>query len=135
MLAAIQGASPSNQDLASFAVNLDRGGNAGQIVVVPRQAANTQTTRELGDDLQTSSAAFAKSSGTEVAVGGPAGNLTDFTNETSAQIPLVVAALSVAVALVLMIGLQTVALPLVAVAFDALMHPGHVRGDDAPVRG
>ena len=33
---------------------------------------------------------------------------------------LVVAALSVAVALVLMIGLQTVALPLVAVAFDAL---------------
>ena len=120
VLAAIQGASPSNQDLASFAVNLDRGGNAGQIVVVPQQAASTQTTRELGDDLQTSSAAFAKSSGTEVAVGGPAGNLTDFTNETSAQIPLVVAALSVAVALVLMIGLQTVALPLVAVAFDAL---------------
>ena len=78
------------------------------------------TTRQLGEDLQTSSAAFAKSSGTEVAVGGPAGNLTDFTNETSAQIPLVVVALSVAVALVLMIGLRTIALPLVAVAFDAL---------------
>ena len=120
VLAAIQGAPPTNQDLASFAVNLDRGGNAGQIVVVPKYASKTVTTRELGEDLQTSSAAFAKSSGTETAVGGPAGNLTDFTNETNAQIPLVVAALSIAVALVLMIGLRTIALPLVAVAFDAL---------------
>ena len=120
VLAAIQGAPAANRDLASFAVNLDRGGNAGQIVVVPRYAARTVTTRELGEDLQTSSAAFAKSSGTETAVGGPAGNLTDFTNETSAQIPLAVAALAVAVALVLMIGLRTILLPLVAVAFDAL---------------
>ena len=89
-------------------------------MVVPRSSVHSETTRELGEDLQTSSAAFAKSSGTEVAVGGPAGNLTDFTNETSAQIPLVVAALAVAVALVLMIGLRTIVLPLVAVAFDAL---------------
>src|SRR6185295_18863789 len=120
VLAAIQGASASNQDLASFAVNLDRGGNAGQIVVVPKQAARTNATRELGGDLQSSAATFAKSSGTKAAVGGPAGNLTDFTNETSARIPLVVGVLSVAVALVLMIGLRTIALPLVAVAFDAL---------------
>ena len=120
VLAAIQGAPPTNQDLASFAVNLDRGGNAGQIMVVPRYASSTTTTRELGEDLQTSAAAFATSSGTETAVGGPAGNLTDFTNETSSKIPLVVAALSVAVALVLMIGLRTITLPLVAVAFDAL---------------
>ena len=120
VLAAIQGAPAAQQDLASFAVNVDQGGTAGQIMVVPKQAANTVTTRELGDDLQTSAAAFAKSSGTQVAVGGPAGNLTDFTNETSAKIPVVVAVLALAVALVLMIGLQTVALPLVAVAFDAL---------------
>ena len=45
VLAAIQGAPASNQDLASFAVNLDRGGNAGQIVVVPKQAARTDATR------------------------------------------------------------------------------------------
>jgi putative drug exporter of the RND superfamily len=120
VLAAIQGAPAANQDLASFAVNLDRGGNAGQIVVVPRLAANSESTRQLGEDLQTSAAAFAKSTGTETAVGGPAGNLTDFTNETSARIPLVVAVLAVAVALVLMIGLRTVMLPIVAVAFDAL---------------
>ena len=51
------------QDLASFAVNLDQGGNAGQIVVVPKQAASTPTTRELGDDLKTSAAGFAKPAG------------------------------------------------------------------------
>jgi RND superfamily putative drug exporter len=120
VLAAIQGAPASNQDLASFAVNLDRGGNAGQIVVVPRQAASSESARQLGEDLQTTSATFAKATGTETAVGGPAGNLTDFTNETSARIGLVVAALAMAVALVLMIGLRTVILPVVAVAFDAL---------------
>ena len=88
VLAAIQGAPKADRALASFAVNLDRGGNAGQIVVVPRQAARTQTTRELGEDLQSSGAAFAKRTGTEVAVGGPAGNLADFTSETNARLPL-----------------------------------------------
>ena len=53
VLAAIQGAPPADRDLASFAVNLDRGGNAGQIVVVPRaRRAAPMTTRELGEDLQ-----------------------------------------------------------------------------------
>ena len=116
VLAAIQGAPKADRALASFAVNLDRGGSAGQIVVVPRQAARTETTRELGEDLQSSGAAFAKRTGTEVAVGGPAGNLADFTSETNARLPIAV----VAVALVLMIALKTIALPLVAVAFDLL---------------
>ena len=58
VLAAIQGAPPANQDLASFAVNLDRGGNAGQIVVVPGAGRLHRATRELGEDLQTSSAAL-----------------------------------------------------------------------------
>lgn len=121
VLAAIQGAPAESKELASFAVNVDGGGNAGQIVVVPRSAAKTEATRELGADLQTSGASFAKASGTEVAVGGPAGNLADFTSETNARLPIAVAAVAVGVALVLMIALQTIALPLVAVAFDALV--------------
>jgi RND superfamily putative drug exporter len=120
VLAAIHGAPKADRALASFAVNLDRGGSAGQIMVVPRQAARRETTRALGEDLQSSGAAFAKSTGTEVAVGGPAGNLADFTSETNARLPIAILAVTIAVALVLMIALKTIALPLVAVAFDML---------------
>jgi RND superfamily putative drug exporter len=120
VLAAIAGAKSADRTLASFAVNLDRGGNAGQIVVVPREAARSEATRELGSDLRDSAAAFARSSGTQVAVGGPAGDLADFTSETNARLPLVVVALALGVALVLMIALQAIALPLVAVACDLL---------------
>jgi RND superfamily putative drug exporter len=120
VLAAIQGASAGNRAVASFAVNLDAGGSAGQIVVVPAAAANSEATRELGEDLRTWSEAFAAESGTETAVGGPAGNLTDFASETGARIPFVVIGVALGVALVLMVALRTVLLPLVAVAFNLL---------------
>ncbi len=121
VLAAIQGAPASDRALASFAVNLDRGGNAGQIVVVPRAPARAQATRDLGRDLQDSAAAFAVASGTQVAVGGPAGDLADFTSETNARLPLVILMLALGVALVLMVALKAIALPLVAVACDLLV--------------
>jgi RND superfamily putative drug exporter len=120
VLAAIQGAPAADRSLASFAVNVERGGNAGQIVVIPRQPARAQSTRDLGEDLKDSAAAFAEATRTQVAVGGPAGDLADFTSETNARLPLVVVGLALAVASVLMIALQTVVLPLVAVAFDLL---------------
>ncbi len=120
VLAAIQGAPKADRALASFAVNLDRGGTAGQIVVVPHEAASSDATRALGGDLRDSAAAFAAKTGTQVAVGGPAGDLRDFTNETNARLPLVIVALALAIALVLAAALRTLALPLVAAAFDLL---------------
>ena len=120
VLAAIQGASKENRALASFAVNLDRGGSAGQIVVVPHEAASSDATRALAGDLRDSAAAFAAKTGTRTAVGGPAGDLADFASETNARVPLVIAALALAIALVLMVALRTVLLPLVASAFNLL---------------
>ncbi len=120
VLAAIQGASKSNRALASFAVNLDRGGSAGQIVVVPHEAASSDATRALAGDLRDSAAAFATKTGTQTAVGGPAGDLADFASETNARLPLVIGALALAIALVLMVALRTVVLPLVATAFNLL---------------
>ena len=59
--------------------------------------------------------------GTQAAVGGPAGQLGDFTTETTSRILAVVIALAVALALLLMIMLRAVALPLAAIAFDLLV--------------
>jgi X-X-X-Leu-X-X-Gly heptad repeat protein len=120
VLAALAGSSPTQRETASFAVNLDRGGTAGQITIVPRGDISSTATRELGADLQRRVDAFAARTHTEAAVGGPAGQLGDFTTKTLASIWPVVLVLAGAVALLLMALLRAVVLPLVAVAFDLL---------------
>ena len=57
---------------------------------------------------------------TQVAVGGPAGDLGDLTSVTRSRIWLDVAALSLVVALVLALAMQAVLLPLVATLFSLL---------------
>ncbi len=120
VLAAISGATPGQRNQASFAVNLDRGGSAGQITVIARQGAEADATRALGADLQRRVDAFAARTHMQAAVGGPAGQLGDFTTETSSRILAVVVALAIALALLLTILLRAVALPLAAIAFDLL---------------
>ena len=120
VLAAIAGASPTQQAQASFAVNLARGGNAAQITVIPRYAMEDPRTQHLGKDLKTGAETFAKGTGTQAAVGGPAGSLADFQSETISKIAPVTVTTSVVVAFLLVLLLQSVVLPLVAVAFDLL---------------
>jgi RND superfamily putative drug exporter len=120
VLAAVQGAPAAARNQAAFAINLQRGGTAGQIVVVPKHPSSDARTRALGNRLRRMSDQFAASSRAEVAVGGPAGELTDFQSKTLSRLPWVVAGLAIAIAIVLMIALRAVLLPLVAVAFDVL---------------
>lgn len=120
VLAAIQGAPSGDQQTAGFALNVDNGGNAGQIVVFPKQAATTQATQDLGVTLKDKADAFARTAKVETAVGGPAGNFADFRTFGEAHLWWVVAATVVAIALLMMVALRAVALPIVAVAFDTL---------------
>jgi RND superfamily putative drug exporter len=120
VLSAIDGAQPSDRNQATFAVNLERGGDAGMITVIPKQPSSSKRTQQLGADLVVMSRSFAKSSGTDVAVGGPAGELADFESSVSADIWPVVVGVAIAVTLLLMIALRSVLLPLVVVAFNLL---------------
>jgi X-X-X-Leu-X-X-Gly heptad repeat protein len=120
LLAAVAGAPPAASNAAGFAVNVTRGGNAGQIVVVSRYPANSATTAALGDRLDRIARRYAVANRLAVAVGGPAGNLNNFASATNDRLPWVIVALALAVALTLGIALRAVALPIVAVAFDLL---------------
>ncbi|UGS36274.1 MMPL family transporter [Capillimicrobium parvum] len=120
VLAAVSGAQPAARNQASFAVNLDRGGSAGQIVVISRTDASSDATRNLGEDLQARVDAFTKATRTEGAVGGPAGQLGDFTTATASRILPVAVALAVIMSLLLMAFLRAIAVPLAAVALDLL---------------
>ncbi len=120
LLAAVAGAQPAASNAAGFTVNVTRGGSAGQIVVVSRYPANAAQTAALGDRLKLIAGRFAVSNHLQVAVGGPAGNLADFTSATNGRLPWVIFALALAVALALGLMLRAVALPIVAVAFNLL---------------
>ena len=120
VLAAIQGAPASQRNVASFAVNLERGGNAGMITLTPRFSADDPKAQQLGEDLQKRVDAFAKVSGTEVALGGPAGSLGDFKSEAASRIWPVVIAVAVIIALMLMAFMRAIAVPAAVVLLDML---------------
>ena len=120
VLSAIDGAQPPDRNQATFAVNLERGGDAGQITVIPKRPSSSAQTQELGEDLVAMSQAFARRTGSDVAVGGPAGQLADFQSSISEDIWPVVIGIAIAITLVLMVALRSVLLPLVVVAFNLL---------------
>jgi X-X-X-Leu-X-X-Gly heptad repeat protein len=120
LLAAVAGAQPAASNAAGFTVNVTRGGSAGQIVVVSRYPANAAQTAALGERLKLTAARFAAANHLQVAVGGPAGNLADFTSATNARLPWAIFALAFAVALALGLALRAVLLPVVAVLFNLL---------------
>jgi RND superfamily putative drug exporter len=120
VLAALSGATAADRNQATFAVNLEKGGNAGQIVVVSKDAASDPATQELGERLADTADEFAETTGLQVAVGGPAGNLSDFTSETSSRIMPAVIGVAIAVALLLMALLRAILIPLAAVVWNLL---------------
>lgn len=89
-------------------------------VVASKYRASDPRTVGLGSTLASLSQAFGRHTGTQIAVGGPAGNLGDLTSVTKSRIWLDVAALSVAVALVLALALRALLLPVVATLFSLL---------------
>ena len=120
LLAAIAGAPPADSNAAGFAVNVSRGGDAAQIVVISRYRANAGRTAALGERLTAITRRFAARNHLQAALGGPAGNLANFTSATNDRLPWVIIALSLAVALLLGVALRAVLLPVVAVLFNLL---------------
>jgi RND superfamily putative drug exporter len=120
LLAAIAGAPPASSNAAGFTLNLTRGGDAGQLVVISRYSSSAPQTAALGSRLDGIARRFAARNRLEVAVGGPAGDLADFTSATNARLPWVIVALALAVGLTLGLALRAVALPIIAVLFNLL---------------
>lgn len=120
VLAAVAGATRNERNAATFAVNLTRGGTAGQIVVVSKYPSNDPRTQALGTHLVALSHTFAANHNLQMAVGGPQGNLGDLTHATRDRLWTDVAVLSAAVVLVLALALRSIVMPLVSTAFALL---------------
>jgi X-X-X-Leu-X-X-Gly heptad repeat protein len=121
VLAAVAGAPAVQRTDATFTINLLRGGNADQILVVSKYPSNDARTAALGSTLAKLSQSYARTHDAEVAIGGPAGNLGDLTSVTKSRVWLDILVLALAMVTVLGIALRAVVLPVVATAFSLLV--------------
>jgi RND superfamily putative drug exporter len=121
VLAAVEGARGADRNQATFAVNLTRGGSAGQIVVVSKYPSNDPRSAALHRRLIAIGATFGRANDARVAVGGPGGNLADLTSATKSKIWIDVAMIAAALTVVLALALRAIVLPAVAVLFNLLV--------------
>jgi RND superfamily putative drug exporter len=114
VLSALDGARGANRERAANAIDLDGGGQAASIFVISRYSFNSQGSIDLNDRLEDDAAVLAREADLETGVAGGAATLNTYSEITRERIPLVVAAITLATFLVLVLVLR--ALPLAAIA-------------------
>lgn len=142
VLAALDGSSRGARTQAGFAVNLDGGGQAARITVVPDSGPNSPDTRALNDRLKGEAARLATDAGVRVDVGGVAAQLSDYQRALGSTLPLLVVALSIITFLVLIPILRAIVLPALSVVLNLLTVGASFgvvallfQGDDPPLGG
>jgi RND superfamily putative drug exporter len=119
-LAALDAAPADQRTGSTFAVNLDRGGDAARIVVVEDGDPTREGRATLRDRLEREADRLAQETGSDVAVGGPAATLQDFDAAATARLPLLALALVVVTFLALVPTLRSLLLPLIAVLLNVV---------------
>lgn len=120
VLAALDGSKPGPRTQAGFAVNLQRGGQAARITVIPKSGANDPVTRELNDRLKAAMPDLAQSTGAQAVTSGVAAQVTDYQRVLGGRLPGLIAALSLVTVLVLIVLLRAIVLPILSVALNLL---------------
>lgn len=120
MLTALDGTVPATREQIEQVINVDSGGQAVRMLVVPKSGPSSEATRRLSDRLQEELPGLARASGTDVAIGEGAQALADYTDATMSRLPWLVGALSVVCILMLIMVVRSLLLPIVAVALNLL---------------
>ncbi len=118
VLSALDGAHPAERQSANTAIDLDRGGQAGAVLVISRYTFNTPGSIALYGRLQRDARELSDSAGLNVGVAGGAAQLTDYNQVTRESIPIVVAAITLVTFLVMVIVLRALLLAALAVALN-----------------
>jgi RND superfamily putative drug exporter len=119
-LSSVDGAPPGERRRASLVVNVDRGGHAARMAIIPRTgplAAASEATRHRIEDQ---ARRLARSTGTHVLVGGDSPTLQDFNHVMRRAVPKATLALALVTLLVLIPVLRSLLVPLAAVLLNVL---------------
>jgi len=120
VLSALAGAPREERLRAGRVVDLAHGGQAAQILVIPRSTFDTPASAALNARLKAGAAALAASSGLQTAVTGGPAQLIDYQQTIADRIPLVIAAISLVTFLMLVVVLRAIPLAALAVALNLL---------------
>jgi RND superfamily putative drug exporter len=114
VLSALDGADDASRSQAAQSIDLERGGRAALMFVVPAYGFNTDGSNALNDKLRDDADDLHDKTGLDTAVAGGAALLSDYDKVTTARIPLVIAAITLITFLAMIVILR--ALPLAALA-------------------
>jgi putative drug exporter of the RND superfamily len=114
VLSALDGARAPVRERAATAVDLDGGGQAAAMLVISRHSFNSPGSIALNKRLNRKAEELEEDAGLQTGVAGGAAQLNDYSSVTRERIPWVVAAITLATFLILVLVLR--ALPLAAIA-------------------
>ncbi len=120
VLSALEGAPPAERRRAGQVIDLQHGGQAAQMLVIPRYTFNTPGSEALNARLRADAALLSQRSGLQTGVTGGPAQLADYNDAISARVPLAIAAISLVTFLVLVLVLRALALAAIAVALNLL---------------
>ncbi len=120
VLSALDGTPPETRKVAGERIDLRHGGRAASMLVISRYSFNTPGSIALNERLNEDTAELAEETGLKTGVAGGAAQLNDYSRVTREVIPLVVAAITFATFLVLVLVLRAVLLAGLAVALNLL---------------
>ncbi len=120
VLSALDGAPPSERRRIGQVIDLTGGGQAAQLLVIPRYTFNTPGSAALGDRLDLAAADLGERSGLQTGVTGGPAQLADYSDAISSRVPWVIVGISLVTFLVLVLVLRAIPLAALAVGLNLL---------------
>jgi putative drug exporter of the RND superfamily len=120
VLSSLAGAPEKKRKSVSGIVDLDGGGQAAQMIVIPRYTFNTTGSTALNERLKRDADGLAAATGATTGVTGSAAELIDFTNVIAERVPILIAVITFATFLILVVILRALLLAAIAVALNLI---------------
>lgn len=119
-LASLDGSRPSQRRQAAFLINLDRGGHAARMLVMPRYGSVSSQTDALRERLAKNAESLARETGSTVVVGGVPVIQADLNGFYRDEAPLLRLALLLVSVVVLIAVLRSLTIPIVAALLNLI---------------
>ncbi len=118
VLSALDGAPAGRRDLASEAIDVEGGGQAARMLVIPTHAFNTAGSESVGRRLSADAGRIGLEGNLQTGLSGGAATLNDYGSVTKRRIPLVIAVVILVTFLMLVAILRTPLLAALAVVLN-----------------
>jgi RND superfamily putative drug exporter len=126
VLSALDGAPPPQRALSGEAVDIDRGGQAARLLVIPTSPFNTPGSRATGALLSSDARRLGDEGRLDTGVSGGAATLNDYGAATEGRLPLVIGSIVLITLLMLMAILRAPLLAALALGLNLISVAGAI---------